>query len=863
VTQETLSGAGLRGITLRPYQLEGVGWMRDCALTGHGCILGDEMGLGKTIQTISVLLLLKRTIKHTGLFLVLSPLSVMANWKNEIKRFTKSLKVLSLIGSKEEREITKNKLFQDIKNIDVLLTSYEICLRETSFLQRFHWSAVAVDEAHRLKNSQSLLYTELIQFKYDFSILLTGTPVQNNLKELYSLLSFIAPSIFDLEYVEEFETAFKNLATGRDNTNSDLPQLLSPFLLRRVKSEVMVDLPEKSEVILYAGMSELQKKYYKAILMKDYDIFSTDGPSRNKLNSILTNLRKCVNHPYLFDGVEPEPFALGEHLITASGKLHAIDQLLSYLYKRGHKVLMFSQMTRMLDIVQDYLGYRGYAYERLDGSVRGEERYIAIKNFNEEQDNFIFLLSTKAGGQGLNLMSADTVIFVDSDYNPQNDLQAAARAHRIGQTRPVKIIRLVGRNTVEEIILKHADDKMRLTNNVIEGGQVYDSSKIVASYRTLLLANILKFGLEKLFESEERYVIYLILGASRNGRWIVEDKTPKPDLETLSTNQELQGTVNHFTSMYVYEGRDYSKGASDEDVAAFDKMVADVLDEVQKAERTLRSDKCPTASVLGDLTSKKRKVLTPEELEQRRIKRQEAAAKRAKLKEEAEERREQERMKKLEKLWRDNGYTSKRVNRDDNTDEESGSDEDSVTSEGEDSNCRDIQYVRGDVTRPINTRGNEAVIVHCVDDYGFWGQGGLFSAISRRSCKPQEEYELAGQMKDLHLGDVHLIELDDSSTGQDAKHSVALVVAQTRDRQHRLKPVDLRALGTGLLSVALEAKRRKASVHLPRIGHSTPGFNWYGTERLIRKHLASRGVLTSMYPFITCFPPHSPPNPRL
>jgi len=170
--------------------------------------------------------------------------------------------------------------------------------------------------------------------------------------------------------------------------------------------------------------------------------------------------------------VEPEPFELGEHLVDASGKLQVIDQLLVFLKARGHKVLMFSQMARMLDIIQDYLGYRGYSYERLDGSVRGEERYLAIQNFNETEETFIFLLSTRAGGQGLNLMSADTVIFVDNDFNPQNDLQAAARAHRIGQTRPVKVIRLVARSTVEEIVLKRADDKLKLTNTVIEGGKV-------------------------------------------------------------------------------------------------------------------------------------------------------------------------------------------------------------------------------------------------------------------------------------------------------------------------------------------------------------------------------------------------------
>jgi len=281
----------------------------------------------------------------------------------------------------------------------------------------------------------------------------------------------VSPDIFSLNAAEEFVECYTNIDDSEQN--AELQNLLSPFLLRRVKSEVMAHLPQKTEVLLYTGMSDIQKKYYKAILMKDLDAFNSPGGSmKTRLMNILMQLRKCVNHPYLFDGVEPEPFELGEHLVDASGKLQVIDQLLVFLKARGHKVLMFSQMARMLDIIQDYLGYRGYSYERLDGSVRGEERYLAIQNFNETEETFIFLLSTRAGGQGLNLMSADTVIFVDNDFNPQNDLQAAARAHRIGQTRPVKVIRLVARSTVEEIVLKRADDKLKLTNTVIEGGKV-------------------------------------------------------------------------------------------------------------------------------------------------------------------------------------------------------------------------------------------------------------------------------------------------------------------------------------------------------------------------------------------------------
>lgn len=682
-------------------------------------------------------------------------------------------------------------------------------------------------------------------------MLLTGTPIQNNLKELFSLLSFVSCNIFSLDAVEEFEERY----TGVDDfteRNLELQNLLSPFLLRRVKSEVMANLPKKTEVLLYTGMSEIQKRYYKAILMKDLDAFNfPGGTSKTRLMNILIQLRKCVNHPYLFDGVEPEPFQLGEHLVDASGKLRVIDQLLIFLKARGHKVLMFSQMTRMLDIIQDYLGYRGYSYERLDGSVRGEERYVAIQNFNETEDTFIFLLSTRAGGQGLNLMSADTVIFVDSDFNPQNDLQAAARAHRIGQTRPVKIIRLVGRSTVEEIVLKRADEKLKLTNTVIEGGKFSGSGATVnqIAETPTQLADLLKFGLDKLFDSDESTVtekdLERILGGSCNNEWILEETVDDSDDMTSRVETDEGEKVS---SMYVYEGHDYSRETSAKDQEAFDGIMADVLSEVQQKERLLRSERKASGAQHIDLPARKRKVLTPEEMEERKRKREENAAKRAKLKEEEELRKERERQRKLEKLWKDNNYISLNAALDDEEEGEENENKD-LFDEEEDSQLKDIQYVHGDVTHPINTRGSDAIIVHCVDDSGRWGQGGLFSALSRRSSQPETQYELAGKMKDLKLGDAHLVAVDDRESRKDGHDYVALIVAQSRDRKNRLSGILLTSLGQGLKRVAVAAKNMKATVHLPRIGYKTPSFNWYGTERLVRKHLASKGIETSIYYF--------------
>ncbi|CAI8031066.1 Chromodomain-helicase-DNA-binding protein 1-like [Geodia barretti] len=387
-----------------------------------------------------------------------------------------------------------------------MLAHYEVVIRDNTFLQKLPWQCLIVDEGHRLKNSSSVLYRQLKELRVPFSLLLTGTPVQNNLTELYSLLSFVAPDVFPESRLEAFVQHYNDVTD--QSVASALHSVVEPFLLRRVKSEVMEDLPAKTEVVLYTGLSSMQKNYYKAILTKDLSAFG-EGGSKTRLMNILTQLRKCVNHPYLFDGAEPETFQLGEHLVTTSGKLYVIDKLLNHLKQRGHRVLMFSQMTRMLDIIQDYLGYRGYSYERLDGSVRGEERFLAVRNFSEDEQTFVFLLSTRAGGQGLNLVGADTVVIVDSDFNPQNDLQAAARAHRIGQTRPVKVIRLVTRHSVEEMVLKRAMAKLQMTSTVIEGGQFTHGTVSSSSVATdsARLSDILKFGLDTLLGSEESSIV--------------------------------------------------------------------------------------------------------------------------------------------------------------------------------------------------------------------------------------------------------------------------------------------------------------------------------------------------------------------
>ncbi|KAF8563191.1 hypothetical protein P879_11216 [Paragonimus westermani] len=489
INQTDLENCGICNVKLRNYQLHGVSWLNVCASQHRGGILCDEMGLGKTCQIIAFLAVVLRQKPPTSILLV-CPLSVLETWIKEFRRFYPSVSFLVYSGNQDQRSIKRAEY--DPKSTPILLTTYELCINDQEFIASFNWEVLIVDEGHRLKNADSVLYDVLFQVCRKSRFLLTGTPIQNNLTELYNLLHFVAPTYFS----KKGRSAFVNYFNPQDRSDLDirdaqLATVLHPFLLRRTKHQVLLDLPPRIDLLIYHSLTPLQKKIYRALLTRNIDIFSAAvseerGTVRSKLpvnriNNLLMQLRKCVGHPYLFDGLEPEPFELGPHIVDASGKITLLDLLLKFLYNPFaktqsaidlpvgpvHKVLIFSQMTRMLDIVQDYLTLMDYNYERLDGSVRGDDRFAAIRGFNQDQKSFVFLLSTRAGGQGLNLVAADTVILLDSDFNPQNDLQATARVHRIGQTKPVRVIRLIGRDTVEEAILSRADGKLKLSTRIL------------------------------------------------------------------------------------------------------------------------------------------------------------------------------------------------------------------------------------------------------------------------------------------------------------------------------------------------------------------------------------------------------------
>ncbi|KDN44935.1 hypothetical protein K437DRAFT_208624, partial [Tilletiaria anomala UBC 951] len=625
-----LQPALITGARMRDYQIDGLQWLISLYENGLNGILADEMGLGKTLQTISFLAHL-RSKRVWGPFLIVAPLSTIDNWVLEFERFAPDIPVGLYYGTTDERKDirqsrlrmpTSSSAIHDQKRQEeedafpVVVTTYEIVIRDRSLLANIPWKYIVVDEGHRLKNMNCRLIRELKQYRSANRLILTGTPLHNNLAELWSLLNFILPDIFD--DLETFEKWF-DFSDMHDDQGSQkifrkrtgvsqsaattiitqLHEILKPFLLRRLKSDVEGNLPPKKEYLLYAPLTEMQKELYDAVLNKDirrwlmerktglsmyeiekvledaapfeggtsalntpslartpagstpaegttpatevsaFDLSSSAPASRamtprsgtagrrakhNKqytdpsegdayaqaarsplalspaecsqqgklytikqarkeinnmhLENMVMQLRKICCHPYLFDWPRDPDSGLpvtDEDLIHASGKMLLLNRLLDALFAKGHKVLVFSQFTTMLDVIEDWADvYKGLRTCRIDGNTHREDRRSQMKSFNTETGPDacnLFLLSTRAGGLGINLVAADTVIFYDSDWNPQMDLQAQDRVHRIGQTKPVLIFRLVSANTVEQRVLKRASNKRKLEALVIQQGK--------------------------------------------------------------------------------------------------------------------------------------------------------------------------------------------------------------------------------------------------------------------------------------------------------------------------------------------------------------------------------------------------------
>ncbi|XP_053986505.1 lymphocyte-specific helicase-like isoform X1 [Hylaeus volcanicus] len=544
---------------LRDYQKEGLQWLQVLYENGINGILADEMGLGKTIQVIALICHLIEK-QQDGPYLIIAPLSTIPNWMIEFERFAPKLPVFLLHGTIDQRYSIIKKIKQKYKitntysTMPIVLTSFEMPLTEKNFMRSLHWRYIIVDEGHRIKNHECQLVALLKQCKSMNRLLLTGTPLQNNLAELWSLLNFLLPEIFDdlavfeswfdakeLEYDEGTKKFLKQ--EEEKHVLSSLREILQPFMLRREKSDVCLDVPAKKELIVYAPLTVLQHDLYKAVLNRDIEklslmdnspiIYTEDGKRpkrrctmRNVFNSNLSGYaydlvqeidesidnefwrkqkpvdkshltawkqytdvtdrnrdyllniksgnrvamyKKIVNHPYLVHcPLDPSGLPkIDDDLIKSSGKLLVLDAMLAKLKEQGHKVLLFSTMTMVLDVIEDYLSLRDYDYVRLDGNTPLEVRKENIKNFTTNPDLFLFLISTRAGGVGLNLASADTVIMYDCDWNPQMDIQAMARCHRIGQVRPVVVYKLCVKGTIDESIITRGEKKRFLEKAVI------------------------------------------------------------------------------------------------------------------------------------------------------------------------------------------------------------------------------------------------------------------------------------------------------------------------------------------------------------------------------------------------------------
>ncbi|XP_018561302.1 lymphoid-specific helicase-like [Anoplophora glabripennis] len=560
------------GGSLRPYQIDGVTWMTVLFENGLNGILADEMGLGKTIQVIALICHLLQRKTH-GPYLIVGPLSTLPNWQAEFEKFAPQVPVVLFHGSQQERlmqyrMIKKRYEIGGFLTQPVILTSYQIPLLEYNFLRQFDWQYVIIDEGHRLKNHESKLSKILRSLNSSNRLLLTGTPLQNNITELWALLNFLLPHVFNnmdtfasLLMVEDVQDENK-LLEQEEKTNliSTIHRVLGPFMLRRLKKDVLTDMVPKKEVTVFCPLSKLQRDLYSYVISKNLSkllrkdeeeiSYVVDAPRKKRkcvvnrtsyceiidedddsdfegqliteeetrigqkiekkalpyitrltMTNPMMMFKKIVDHPFLIHfpldpNSEEKALLVDENIVEASGKMMVLDTMLPILKKKGHKVLIFSTLVMSLDFIEELMILRGHSYRRLDGSQRLENRGKIISEFNSDPDIFAFLISTRAGGLGLNLTGADTVIFFDSDWNPQADIQAQDRCHRIGQTRPVMVYTLVTKNTIDEKIITRGQQKRMLEKIVIKDGKF----KINQQDR-VIVENELK-DLQKLLEQE-------------------------------------------------------------------------------------------------------------------------------------------------------------------------------------------------------------------------------------------------------------------------------------------------------------------------------------------------------------------------
>ncbi|KFY22933.1 hypothetical protein V493_06227 [Pseudogymnoascus sp. VKM F-4281 (FW-2241)] len=619
----------IKGGQLRDFQITGLNFLAYNWTKNKNVILADEMGLGKTVQTVSFMSWLRHDRNQNGPFLVIVPLSTMPAWGDTFDFWAPDTNYVVYNGKESSRSIIRDcELLSggDVRKpkFNVLLTSYEYILADANFLGQIKWQFMAVDEAHRLKNRESQLYQRLLDFKTPSRLLITGTPVQNTLGELSALMDFLMPGEVDIEDDMDLtsEAAGEKIAA--------LTTKIQPYILRRTKQKVENDLPPKTEKIIRVELSDVQLEYYKNILTRNYAALNegSKGQKQSLLN-IMMELKKASNHPYMFPNAEDKILKGGDRredmlkgLIASSGKMMLLDRLLTKLKKDNHRVLIFSQMVKMLDILGDYLQLRGHAFQRLDGTMASGPRRLAIDHFNaDDSQDFCFLLSTRAGGLGINLMTADTVIIFDSDWNPQADLQAMARAHRIGQKRPVSVYRLLSKETVEEEILERARNKLMLEFITIQRG-------VTDKEMSQLREKAQKAG--KIEEPKSSDDISRIL--KKRGQKMFEQSGNQKKLEELDIDSILENAEEHQTEvpegMVADGGEDFLKSFEYTDVK-LDLEWDDIIPKDQlegiKAEEEKKAHEEYLARVVEENAPRKAalKVTAEQEREQRLAKKRE------------------------------------------------------------------------------------------------------------------------------------------------------------------------------------------------------------------------------------------------
>lgn len=503
----------LVGGTLKEYQLHGIQWMVSLYNNRLNGILADEMGLGKTIQTLALIAHLMERKDNPGPYLIIVPLSTISNWELEFARWAPAIRVVVFKGDAKARK----RLYEEViekKSFNVCLVTYEYVVRGKTFLKRIEWQHLIIDEGHRIKNHESRLSCVLHDhYRSRNRLLLTGTPLQNSLTELWALLNFLLPNVF--KSAESFESwfaaPFAQMGVGNITATDQqaqlteeeslliirrLHQVLRPFLLRRMKADVLrmgEQLPEKQEHIVLCEMSAWQRHMYLKIVKSDRVLF-TDRHGRqryDKLSNPAVQLRKCVNHPYLFFQDHASRIIDSPELWRASGKFDMLDSIITKLLRTDHRILIFNQMTKVVDLQERLLRYRNIAFYRLDGSTSTDDRKQMVNDFNNaDSDVHVFLLTTRAGGLGVNLQTADTVIIFDSDWNPSMDQQAQDRAHRIGQRREVLVLRMLTAKTIEEDVMERASFKRGLEKKIIRAGMFDEQSK--DSERQAMLRELLR-----------------------------------------------------------------------------------------------------------------------------------------------------------------------------------------------------------------------------------------------------------------------------------------------------------------------------------------------------------------------------------